>query len=65
MKNPQFHVYTKHINIQHYFVQNKVSKGAIEFQYIGTENQMANGLIKPLNKIKFKRFRKVIRLKQA
>ena len=63
-KNPQFHAYTKHIDIQHHFVQDKVSEGAVKLQYIETENQVADGLTKPLNKIKFKRFKKVIGLKQ-
>ena len=46
-------------------MQNKVSEGAIKLQYIKTENQVANGLTKLLDKIKFKRFRKAIRLKQV
>ena len=29
-KNPQFHTHTKHIDIQHHFVQDKVSEGAVE-----------------------------------
>ena len=61
-KNPQFHACTKHIDIQHHFVQDKVSEGTVELQYIKTENQVANGLIKPLDKIKFKKFRKAIGL---
>ena len=31
VKNPQFHAHTKHIDIQHYFIRDKVSEGAIEF----------------------------------
>ena len=64
-KNPQFHTRTKHINIQHHFIRDKVSERAVELQYIKTENQVADSLTKPLNKIKFKRFRKAIGLEQA
>jgi len=64
-KNPQFHARTKHIDIQHHFVRDKVSEGAVELQYIETENQVADGLTKPLDKIKFQRFREAIGLEQA
>ena len=64
-KNPQFHARTKHIDIQHHFVRDKVSEGAIELQYIETESQVADGLTKALDKIKFERFRKAIGLEQA
>lgn len=37
-KNPQFHARTKHIDIQHHFVRDKVSEGAVELQYVGTES---------------------------
>jgi hypothetical protein len=64
-KNPQFHARTKHIDIQHHFVRDKVSEGVIELQYIETESQVADGLTKPLDKIKFERFRKAIGLEQS
>jgi len=64
-KNPQFHARTKHIDIQHHFVRDKVTEGAVELQYIGTESQVADGLTKALDKIKFERFRKAIGLEQS
>ena len=51
--------------MQHHFVRDKVSEGVVELQYTETESQVADGLIKALDKIKFERFRKAIRLEQA
>lgn len=64
-QNSQFHIRTKYIDIQHHFVGDKVSEGAVELQYIETESQVADGLTKPSDKIKFQRFRKAIGLEQA
>jgi hypothetical protein len=49
-KNPQFHAYTKHIDIQHYFVREKVNKRLVQLKYIDTNKQVTNGLTKALNK---------------
>jgi hypothetical protein len=61
-KNPQFHARTKHINIQHYFVREKVNKGLVQLKYINTNKQVANKLTKALNKARFERFRRDIGL---
>jgi hypothetical protein len=61
-KDPQFHARTKHIDMQHHFVREKVSDGTIQLEYVDTENQVADGLTKALDKIKFERFRKAIGL---
>lgn len=61
-KDPQFHARTKHIDMQHHFVREKVSDGTIQLEYVDTENQVADGLTKPLERIKFERFRKAISL---
>jgi hypothetical protein len=51
--------------MQHHFVRDKVSEGVVELQYTETESQVADGLTKALDKIKFERFRKAIGLEQA
>jgi hypothetical protein len=61
-KNPQFHARTKHIDIQHHFVQEKVNKGLVQLKYININKQVANSLTKALDKARFKRFRKDISL---
>lgn len=64
-KNPQFHARTKHIDIQHHFVREKINEGAVQLEYIKTEGQVADGLTKALDKIRFERFRKAIGLEPA
>jgi len=64
-KNPQFHARTKHIDIQHHFVREKINEGAVQLEYIETEGQVADGLTKALDKIRFERFRKAIGLEPA
>ena len=64
-KNPQFHARTKHIDIQHHFVREKVNEGAVQLKYVETNDQVADGLTKALDKIKFEKFRKAIGLEEA
>jgi hypothetical protein len=64
-KNPQFHARTKHIDIQHHFVREKINEGAIQLEYIETERQVADGLTKALDKVRFERFRKAMGLESA
>lgn len=64
-KNPQFHSRMKHVEIQHNFVREKVSDGAIQLEYVNTESQVADGLTKALDKGRFERFRKAIGLELA
>jgi hypothetical protein len=49
-KNSQFYAQTKHINIQYHFVQEKVNKRLVQLKYIETNEQVADGLTKALNK---------------
>jgi hypothetical protein len=60
--NPVFHDRSKHIEIRYHFIQDKVQKGAMKFQYIPTDQQVADILTKPLEKGKFEAFRDRLRL---
>lgn len=59
-KNPQFHARTKHIDIQHHFVREKVAEGRIQLKYVPTTQQVADGLTKPLCRDKFQVFRTAV-----
>jgi len=64
-KNPVYHGRTKHIDIQHHFVREKVESGDVRLEYIPTEQQIADGLTKPLPKDRFEAFRKALGVEQS
>jgi hypothetical protein len=47
-KNPVYHTRTKHIDIQHHFVCEKVTNGTIALKYIPTKEMVANAMTKSL-----------------
>ena len=47
-KNPVFHTRMKHINIQYYFIHEKVEAGLIELVYYPIEDMLADVLTKLL-----------------
>ena len=62
IKNFTFHARSKHINIQHHFVKNKVQNDTFELRHIINNNQIIDDLIKSLLKNKFLKFRRDINL---
>src|SRR5271154_1801352 len=55
-KNPIHHACTKHIDIQHHFVHEKVESADITLTYLSTDEMIADALTKPLAHPKFKKF---------
>ena len=53
--NDIHHHRTKHIDIRHHFIRDHVKQSNIKLQWIPTQEQLADGLTKPLEKIKFKK----------
>jgi hypothetical protein len=47
-KNPVHHVRTKHIDIQHHFIRDKVDSKEIELAYCPTDEMVADALTKAL-----------------
>jgi hypothetical protein len=47
-KNLVHHTRTKHIDIQHHFIREKVERRVINLEYYSTEHMMADGLTKVL-----------------
>lgn len=62
-KNPQFHGRSKHIDIQHHYVREKIVDGTVELTYLDTSRQIADGLTKALPREPFERFRKALGLR--
>ena len=52
-KNPVQHYRTKDIEIRHHFLRDHVEKGDITFEFIRTEDQLADIFTKPLNESQF------------
>jgi hypothetical protein len=58
MKNNHvFHDKSKNIEIQYHYIRDMVQRGAIKIQYVGTDEQVADVLTKPLSRVKFENFR--------
>ena len=53
IENPVFHDCSKHIDIRYHYIRDMVQRGAIRIQHIGTDEQVADILTKPLGKVKF------------
>eukprot|EP00253_Pinus_taeda_P030695 PITA_30695 len=56
-ENPVFRDRSKHIDIKYHFIRDMVQRGAIRLHHIGTDEQAADILTKPLGKVKFLDFR--------
>ena len=65
VKNAQFHARTKHIDIAHHFVREKVNDDTVNMQFVPTNKQMTDGLIKALCLDKFVTFRDALEVKSA
>ena len=52
-----FHDNTKNIEIIYHFIWDMVQKGVVKLKYVPTEEQVADGLAKPLDCVKFEYFR--------
>lgn len=59
-QNPCFHAQTKHIDIQNHYVRESIASKQVALEYIPTENQVADGLTKPLPRNSFQAFQKAL-----
>jgi hypothetical protein len=63
-KNPVHHARSKHIDIQHHFIREKIISKEIHLEYTPTEEMIADIFTKPLAGPKFLKFRKDVNLRQ-
>jgi hypothetical protein len=63
IKNSQFHVKTKHIDIQTHFVREKMIENAIELEYVFTNQMIIDDLFKSLFRNKFVTFRVILEVR--
>ena len=56
-ENPLFHEKSKHIKIKYHYIRYMVQRGVVKLQYVTTDEQIADVLLKPLAKLKFEYFR--------
>ena len=52
-KNPIQHSRTKHIEIRHHFIREHIANNDIYFDYVNTNDQLADIFIKPLSEERF------------
>jgi hypothetical protein len=55
--NPVAHYRTRHIDIRHHFIRQKVADKSVALEYISTKLMIADALTKPLSTDTFRRFR--------
>ena len=56
-KNPVLHDRSKHIDLRYHFIHDCVEKGSVVVEFIGTGEQKADMLTKPLGRVRFEELR--------
>lgn len=64
-KNGGYNPRTKHIDIRHHFIKDALGRGVVKLTYVGTEDQIADGLTKPLQRTKFEDSRRMMGISAA
>jgi hypothetical protein len=61
--NPVHHERSKHINVKFHFMREEVKKKNVELIHVTSEDQVADIFTKPLSTMKFKKFKKLLGMK--
>src|SRR6476646_4961848 len=62
-KDPKHHSRTKHIDVQHHFIREKLDDGEVSLWYCPTEDMVADVLTKALAKVRHEMLTKAIGLR--
>jgi histone deacetylase 1/2 len=60
--NPVFHARTEHVEVDYYFVRDRVAKKEIQIHFISSQDQLADVFTKPLPTSLFTVFRFKLRV---
>jgi len=52
-RNPVHHARTKHIDIRHHYIREKLESGEVTLRYVNTKEMVADAFTKPLPKPQF------------
>jgi hypothetical protein len=52
-KNPVFHERSKHIDTRYHYIRDCIEQGVVDVDHVGTEDQLADILTKPLGRVRF------------
>ena len=56
-ESPVFHDKSKHTEIKYHYIREMVQSGAVKLQYVTTDEQIDDVLMKPLTRVKFEYFK--------
>ncbi|OWZ08694.1 Copia type Polyprotein [Phytophthora megakarya] len=59
-KNPEFHRRTKHIDVRHHFIRERIEKRQIEVSHIAGANNVVDIFTKYLPRVKFEKHRRTM-----
>src|SRR5260221_3501994 len=65
VENPIFHARSRHIEVCHHWIREKVEDGTLQLKYVPTSDQVVDIFTKVLNAEKFGKFRKMLGLVQV
>ena len=60
VKNPKHHSRTKHIDVQHHFIREKLEDGVIDLRYCQTQDMVADVVTKALAKDRHETLRRAM-----
>lgn len=60
VKNPHLHERSKHIDICYHFIRDLAEQKKLQISYIPTDRMIADGMTKPLQRVAFERFKKML-----